>query len=108
MNILIFTGAGFTNPLGLPITSGFKKLINSIPTRLKSSLAEFLKSDVEDIEQQESCFNCDILNSLNYKDKEMLFDMYGFNRIELSNDEMVKKYGKNYKSDVLLVIKMLK
>lgn len=64
--------------------------------------------DVEEIEQEESCFNCDILNCLNYKDKEMLFDMYGFNRIELSNDEMIAKYGKNYKSDVLFVIKMLK
>jgi hypothetical protein len=50
MNTLIFTGAGFTNPLGLPITSGFKKLINNIPITLKNSLSEYLTSDISDIE----------------------------------------------------------
>lgn len=49
--VLIFTGAGFSYPLELPLTTGFKNLIDSsISTNLRPDLVAFLDHKFGDIE----------------------------------------------------------
>jgi hypothetical protein len=49
--ILIFTGAGFSVPLDLPITTGFTNLINKCPNELKNHLTAYLEKGFNDIEK---------------------------------------------------------
>lgn len=49
--IIIFTGAGMSYPLGLPITTEFTKIIEKIPDKIKIYLERYLQEDFKDIEK---------------------------------------------------------
>ena len=49
--ICLFTGAGISAPLGLPVTTGFKATINKIEPRLLGFIGTFLGKESNDIER---------------------------------------------------------
>lgn len=51
MNVLLFNGAGFAYPMGLPITTGFKDQIDTLQTDLKLFIQSYLGPNKDDIEK---------------------------------------------------------
>ena len=107
MNVVIFSGAGFCVPLGLPITNGFSDLLSSSNGNIMAPLNQFLGEQKHDIEHILSTLETFIKddNFINFLIKDYVSFKGRQEFISVSNDiNQIKEHATNLIKEIKLTI----